>query len=79
VQDFTSRQLVFGLGPGPYVALRGYRAADGRPAASVVGLASMTASWRMSRSLSLRLTWHRGFTGDDQDRDIVTTGLVWRY
>jgi hypothetical protein len=39
----------------------------------------MTASWRLSRSLPLRLAWHRGITGDDQDRDIVTAGVAWRY
>jgi hypothetical protein len=39
----------------------------------------MTVSWRMSRSLALRINWHRGFTGDDQDRDVVTAGLGWRF
>jgi hypothetical protein len=68
-----------GLGVGPYVALSTYHTDDGRVAASVVGLASMTVSWRMSRSLTLRVNWHRGFTGDDQDRDIVTAGLGWRF
>jgi hypothetical protein len=79
VQDFLSRQLSVGLGIGPYVALSAYHTDDGRLAASVVGLASMTVSWRMSRSLALRLNWHRGFTGDDQDRDVVTAGLGWRF
>lgn len=79
VQDFLSRQLSVGLGIGPYVALSSYHTDDGRLAASVVGLASMTVSWRMSRSLALRLNWHRGFTGDDQDRDVVTAGLGWRF
>jgi hypothetical protein len=79
VQDFLSRQVSVGLGVGPYVALSTYHTDDGRVAASVVGLASMTVSWRMSRSLALRVCWHRGFTGDDQDRDIVTAGLGWRF
>ena len=79
VQEFASRQLMVGLGLGPYFVLQRYHTADGRTAASVVGLASMTASWRMSRSLALRLTWHRSITSDDQDRDIVTAGVAWRY
>ena len=79
VQEFAARRLVLGLGLGPYVALQDYHAADGRTAARVVGLASMTASWRLSRSLALRIAWHRGITGDDQDRDIVTAGVAWRY
>jgi hypothetical protein len=27
----------------------------------------------------LRFTWHRGFTSDDQDRDIVVAGVGWRF
>ena len=78
-QDFLDRRLVAGLGLGPYVALSSYHTSDGRTAASVVGLASMTVSWRFTRFLALRAIWHRGFTSDDQDRDIVTLGLAWRF
>jgi hypothetical protein len=79
VQEFLSGQIVTGLGLGPYFALQRYDTADGRAGASVVGLASMTFSWRLSRALALRLIWSRGFTGDDQDRDIITAGLAWRF
>jgi hypothetical protein len=79
VQDFLDRRLVAALGLGPYVALSTYHISDGRTAASVVGLASMSLSWRLTRFLALRANWHRGFTGDDQDRDIVTLGLAWRF
>jgi hypothetical protein len=79
VQEFLARQLEVGLGAGPYVALSGYRTFDGRSGANVVGLASMTLSWRFSRAFAVRLNWHRGFTTDDQDRDIVTAGLGWRF
>ena len=79
VQDFLDRRLVAALGLGPYVALSTYHISDGRSAASVVGLASMSLSWRFTRFLALRANWHRGFTGDDQDRDIVTLGLAWRF
>jgi hypothetical protein len=79
VQEFLAGRLVTGLGLGPYFALQRYDTADGRSGASVVGLASMTGSWRFTRVLALRFTWSRGFTGDDQDRDILTAGLAWRF
>jgi hypothetical protein len=79
VQEFLARQLEVGLGVGPYVALSSYHTFDGRPGASVVGLASMTLSWRFSRALAVRVNWHRAFTTDDQDRDIITLGLGWRF
>jgi hypothetical protein len=79
VQDFLERQLVTGLGVGPYLALSSYRTSDGRTGASAVGLASMTLSWRFTRLLALRVNWHRAFTGDDQDRDIITLGLALRF
>jgi hypothetical protein len=79
VQSFLSRHLVTGLGLGPYLSLQKYFTADGRTGASVIGLASMTVSWRFSRFLALRCTWHRGITTDDQDRDILTAGLAWRF
>jgi hypothetical protein len=79
VQEFAARRLVAGLGLGSYFSFQSYSTIDQVRAASVVGLASMTVAWRFTRSLDLRLLWHRGFTGDDQDRDIVTMGLGWRF
>jgi hypothetical protein len=80
VQDFFSeRQFMAGIGLGPYVALSRYDTSDGRTGASVVGMASMTLGWRFTRSLLLRAIWHRGFTSDDQDRDIITLGLALRF
>ena len=74
-----NRRLSAGIGVGPYVTLHSYRVDDGRSAASLTGLASMTVSWRMTRSTALRVVWHRSFTQDDQDRDIVTLGFAWRW
>jgi hypothetical protein len=79
VKDFLSRRLSAGLGVGPYIALQRYVTADGRPGESVIGLASMSLSWRFNRAMAVRLTWHRGVTTDDQDRDIITAGLAWRF
>jgi hypothetical protein len=80
VQDFfAERQFTAGIGLGPYVALSRYDISDGRTGAGVVGLASMTLGWRFTRSLLVRAIWHRGFTSDDQDRDIITLGLALRF
>ncbi len=79
VQELPAARLVMGLGLGSYVSLQSYRTVYYRPAASVSGLASLTVAWRFTRALGLRLSWHRGFTGDDQDRDIVTLGLGWHF
>jgi hypothetical protein len=79
VQDFIGGRFTVGLGVGPDVALSAYQTADGRMGASVLGLASMTASWRFTGPLVLRVSWHRGFTSDDQDRDIITVGLGLRF
>jgi hypothetical protein len=79
VQDFLDRRFMVGLGVGPDAALSAYHTADGRSGASVVGLASMTISWRFTRPLVLRAIWHRAFTSDDQDRDIITIGLGLRF
>jgi hypothetical protein len=79
VQDLLDNRLTAGLGVGPYIAFSSYQTPDGRIGASLVGLASMTCSWRFTSRLALRANWHRGFTGDDQDRDTITVGLAWRY
>ena len=79
VQDFLERRLVAGLGIGPYVALSNYQVSVDRTGASLVGLLAMTFSWRFTRTLDLRFTWQRAFTEDDEDRDIVTLGLGWRF
>jgi hypothetical protein len=79
VQDLVDARLTAGLGIGPDLAFSSYRTPDGRIGASMVGLASMTCSWRFTSHLAVRVNWHRGFTGDDQDRDTITAGLAWRY
>ncbi len=78
MQRFGSRFSV-GIGAGPYYALQPYRGDDGVHAARLAGMASMTASWQLTRSLVTRISWHRGFTHDDQDRDILVAGLAWSW
>jgi hypothetical protein len=74
-----SRRFSVGIGAGPYYALQPYRGDDGLQAARLAGVVSMTAAWQLRRSLSARVSWHRGFTHDDQDRDIITVGLAWSW
>jgi hypothetical protein len=79
MQEFLGRRFAVGLGAGPYVALSAYETVDGRVGARVVGLASLTLSWRLTRPLLLRVSWHRAFTSDDEDRDIITAGFALRF
>lgn len=72
-----SPRLSVGIGIGPYVSLQEHRGEDGELAPSVVGMGAMTMSWQLARSLLGRLTWYRGFTQDDQDRDVIIMGLSW--
>ena len=62
-----SHRFCVGIGAGPYYALQGYRGEDGAHAARLAGVVSMTAAWQLTRSLIGRVSWHRGFTHDDQD------------
>lgn len=74
---WPERGVSIGFGVGPNVALGDHQAADGRPLKDVVGLASMTAAWRFSESLQARFSWNRGFTADDQDRDLILLGITY--
>jgi hypothetical protein len=42
-------------------------------------MAFLSAAWRFSESFQARFTWNRGFTADDQDRDLILIriGYVW--
>jgi hypothetical protein len=66
-----------GIGAGPYLALRSYRAEDRSSGTRVSGVGSMTVGWRLHGPLLARVEWHRGFTDVDQDRDVVTLGISW--
>jgi hypothetical protein len=76
-KSWPERGLQIGFGVGPNFALGDHVATDGRELKEVVGLASMTAAWRFSDSLQARFTWNRGFTADDQDRDLILLGIGW--
>jgi hypothetical protein len=77
VKAWPERGLAIGFGVGPNFALGDHVGSDGRALKEVVGLASMTAAWRFSDALQARFTWNRGFTADDQDRDLIMLGVGW--
>ncbi len=77
--NWFSRRFSLGLGTGPYYALQPFRGDDGMHAARLAGVVSMTAGWQITHSVIARISWHRAFTHDDQDRDIITAGLAWSW
>jgi hypothetical protein len=79
VNKLLNDRFVVGIGAGPYFAIEEHRLEDGTTAARVVGLASITLAWQVTPAIAARAVWHRGFTGDDQDRDILTFGVGWRW
>jgi hypothetical protein len=79
VHEAFSPRFTVGIGIGPYLALQPYRGTNRLEAARLTGLASMTASYQLTHSLVWRFTWHRTFTHDDQDRDILVTGFAWSF
>lgn len=79
VKRFLGNAASVGLGVGPYAALESYRTGNGALGTTVEGTASITVSWRLAHALAARLEWHRSFTHDDQDCDIVLAGLAWSW
>lgn len=77
--DFIRRRLIIGIGAGPFFALRAHDAADVETREEfphVSGLVSMTAAYQATNWLLARFEWHRGFTSDSQDRDVLLLGLA---
>jgi hypothetical protein len=79
VKSWPTAGLTLGFGLGPNFALGDHAASDGRPLKEIVGLASLSAAWRFSAALEARLTWNRGFSADDQDRDLILLGVGWMW
>lgn len=79
LDDFWDRRLSVGVGAGAYAALQTHRTEDGRPTSTLNGMVAMTVSWRLRRSLAVRVDWFRGFTSNNDDRDVVLGGLVWMW
>jgi len=79
VDPLANGAVTLGVGAGAYISITQREALNGRTAAPVEGVVSMTASWRFAKPLVARITWTRDVTADDLDRDIITIGLSWRW
>jgi hypothetical protein len=78
-QAFDPR-FEIGVGVGALYALQAYSAPQtGQEAARLSGVVSMTVAWRLTQAFNIRANWFRSFTNDDEDRDIVTLGLGYRW
>ncbi|HTW37179.1 MAG TPA: hypothetical protein VMD49_01265 [Steroidobacteraceae bacterium] len=75
---FTPRFAV-GIGAGPYIALQPYLDTERVEAERLTGMASMTASYRLTDWLVWRFTWHRSFSRDNEDRDILVTQIAYSF
>lgn len=72
---FYDGRFSMGVGFGPYLAIDRYR--SGNP--DVLGMLSTTVSYRIARSVGLRLTWHRSVSKFDRDSDILLAGIGYRF
>jgi hypothetical protein len=77
VHGIDRAHLALSLGLGTYVQLGANAARTGTSRAS--GLSGIRADWEWAPHTSLVFTWYRRFTEDDEDRDILTLGLAWRF
>ena len=72
VRSFLDERLTLGIGGGPYVVVETHHPRDDE---TVVGIFSMTASYRFSPRWTVRLSWNRVVTNYDSDSDIILAGL----
>ncbi|WP_416048758.1 hypothetical protein [Cupriavidus basilensis] len=76
VRPFFNDHLTLGIGLGPYVA----RDRDeGGGITHTLGLFTMSASYRISRSWTSRFSWHRTVTTNSRDSDVMVLGLGYRF
>ncbi|OLL27734.1 hypothetical protein BTH42_31490 [Burkholderia sp. SRS-W-2-2016] len=78
---FFDESLAIGVGAGAYVAIHHGDDSDNRPSGDGVlsGLLSITASYRVTRNWSARLTWNRVMTRYSRDTDVILGGIGYRF
>jgi hypothetical protein len=78
---FFNGHLALGVGAGAYVAI--YRGdnpgQNGTGDGVLAGLVSVTASYRLSKAWSARLTWNRVMTSYNRDTDVILGGIGYRF
>jgi hypothetical protein len=78
---FLDDRLSLGLGAGAYAAIHHGDSGDTRTAGDGIlsGLVSMSASWRVTRNWSARVTWNRVMTRYSRDTDVILGGIGYRF
>ncbi|MGD0237394.1 MAG: hypothetical protein ABSC55_23055 [Syntrophorhabdales bacterium] len=72
VRSFLDERFTLGIGGGPYFVVDTHHAGDDE---TVVGVFSMTASYRFMPRWAVRLSWNRVVTNYDSDSDVILAGL----
>jgi hypothetical protein len=69
---FLNQRATVGIGVGPYLA---HGETDDGIGTRVLGLFTMTASYRFAPSWDARLSWYRTVTDDSRDTDVLVLGI----
>lgn len=74
-------KLTIGMGLGPYIAADTYRVSrdDERTGPKIVGLLTMSASYRVTPHIVTRISWDRAVSGYSRDTDIFLVGVGYRF
>jgi hypothetical protein len=78
---FLDDRLSLGIGAGAYAAIHHGNSGDTRPTGDGIlsGLVSMSASYRITRNWSTRVTWNRVMTRYSRDTDVILGGIGYRF
>jgi hypothetical protein len=78
---FFDERLTLGIGAGAYAAIHHGNSDDDNGSGDGVlsGLVSMSASYRVTRHWSARLTWNRVMTRYSRDTDVILAGVGYRF
>jgi hypothetical protein len=79
VDTLMGGKLSLSAGLGVYTPLGSRPEGAANNPASLSGLSALRAEWNWSSRSSVILSWHRSFTNDDDDRDIITLGYGFRF
>jgi hypothetical protein len=75
-RDFLDHQAAVGIGLGPYFA---HDDDESGSQNSVLGLLTMTVTWRWSEHWLSRYYWYRTVTTDGRDTDVMMLGLGYAF
>ncbi len=78
---FLDDRVTLGVGAGAYLTIdqRNIRDKPGPGDGRLAGLISISASYRISRRWTTRLTWNRVVTHYNQDTDVIQAGIGYRF